>query len=255
MNIRGENLSFSYIKRQKNIIDCFNFEIKQGTVTVLLGLNGSGKTTLIKLLAGLELPTEGKIFYGDKNLKNISMRNRSKLFSYVPQHLTFINNIVVEQFLSYGKTNSLLFFEHPGKKELEIVHNIAKSLKITHLLNNKINEISGGELQIVLIASALIQETPIIFLDEPTSALDIKNQFLVLSTLKEIAASGKTVILSSHNPNHALFLDSNVIIIHDGQIYKQGKAKELINKSELSIIYGDHLILSNELDYNELSFK
>ena len=87
---------------------------------------------------------------------------------------------------------------------------MCERLGITHFLDKNIGEVSGGERQIIFIACALIQDTPIILLDEPTSALDIKNQNKVLTVLKEISKEGKTIILSSHNPNHALFLDSNV---------------------------------------------
>ena len=92
-------------------------------------------------------------------------------------------------------------------------------------------------------------------LDEPTSALDMKNQNLVLSILKEIAKEGKTIILSSHNPNHALFLDANVILIHDGAVKEEGSAKELIKVEKLKPIYGDQVCVSNELGYEEISFK
>ena len=93
-------------------------------------------------------------------------------------------------------------------------------------------------------------------LDEPTSALDMKNQNLVLSLLKKIARDEhKTIILSSHNPNNALFLDSNVILLDKGCVRDQGTAKELININELTHIYGDKICLSKELGYEEISFK
>ena len=256
MNIKTSNLSFKYDKKSsKPILNNINLEIKEGTVNVLLGLNGCGKTTLIKLLAGLEKPIEGSILYNNKGLQEIKIRERAKIFSYVPQQAKVTNDVPVRQYLSYGTTNTLAFYEHPGKEEMELVENIANKLHVSHLLDKNLGEISGGELQTVLIACALIQRTPIMLLDEPTSALDMKNQNLILSTLKEIAKEGKTIILSTHNPNHALFLESNVILIHDGNILKQGKSSELVTKKELKEIYGDRICLSKELNYEELSFK
>ena len=132
----------------------------------------------------------------------------------------------------------------------------AERFKITHLLDKKLGEISGGERQIVSICSAIIQDTDLVILDEPTSALDIKNQHTVLSIIKEIASEcGKTFILSSHNPNHALFLDSNVILLQNGKISVIGNAKEIITKESLSEIYGDNLCYSKDLSYDEVSFK
>lgn len=256
MNIKTSNLSFKYDKKaNRPVLDNINLEIKGGTVNVLLGLNGCGKTTLIKLLAGLEKPLEGSIEYNNQNLQEIRIRERAKIFSYVPQQANVTNDVPVRQYLSYGTTNTLAFYEHPGKEEMNLVEATAKRLHITHLLDKNLGEISGGELQTVLIACALIQRTPIMLLDEPTSALDMKNQNLVLSILKEIAKEGKTIILSSHNPNHALFLDANVILIHGGVIKEEGHAKDLINVEKLKPIYGDQVCVSNELGYEEISFK
>lgn len=256
MNIKISNLSFKYDKKAaKNVLNSINMEIKPGSVNVLLGLNGCGKTTLIKLLAGLEKPLEGTIEYDDKNLQTIKIRERSKIFAYVPQQANVTNDIPVRQYLSYGTTNTLAFYEYPGKEEMKRVEAMAERLHISHLLDKNLGEISGGELQIVLIACSLIQNTEILLLDEPTSALDMKNQNLVLSILKDVAKEGKTIILSSHNPNHALYLNSNVVLIHDGVIRDEGPAKELIKVEKLKPIYGDHVCVSNELGYEEISFK
>lgn len=256
MNIKISNLSFKYDKKAaKTVLNSINMEIKPGSVNVLLGLNGCGKTTLIKLLAGLEKPLEGTIEYDDKNLQTIKIRERSKIFAYVPQQANVTNDIPVRQYLSYGTTNTLAFYEHPGKEEMKRVEAMAERLHISHLLDKNLGEISGGELQIVLIAGSLIQNTEILLLDEPTSALDMKNQNLVLSILKDVAKEGKTIILSSHNPNHALYLNSNVVLIHDGVIRDEGPAKELIKVEKLKPIYGDHVCVSNELGYEEISFK
>lgn len=256
MSIKTSNLSFKYDKKAtKPVLNHLNLDIKEGTVNVLLGLNGCGKTTLIKLLAGLEKPLEGNIEYNHSDLAKMKIRDRAKIFAYVPQQANVTNDIPVRQYLSYGTTNTLAFYEHPGKEEMELVESIANRLNISHLLDKNLGEISGGELQIVLIACALIQRTPVMLLDEPTSALDMKNQNLVLSILKSVAKEGKTIILSSHNPNHALFLDSNVVLINNGVVCEEGKAKELIKVNKLTPIYGEHVCVSKDLGYEEISFK
>ena len=257
MNIKISNLSFKYDKKsEKLILNKIDTEFKEGSINVLLGLNGCGKTTLIKLLAGLEKPIEGTITYNGNDLQKIKIRERSRIFSYVPQQANVTNDIPVKQYLSYGTTNTLAFYEHPGKEEMELVEATAEKLHITHLLDKNLGEISGGELQIVLIACALIQRTPVMLLDEPTSALDMKNQNLVLSLLKDISKEeNKTIILSSHNPNHALFLDANVVLIHDGVVCDEGPAKDLIKIEKLVPIYGEHVCVSKDLGYEEISFK
>ena len=198
----------------------------------------------------------GTIEYDGNNLQKMKIRDRAKVFSYVPQQANVTNDIPVRQYLSYGTTNTLAFYEHPGKKQMELVERRAEQLHITHLLDKNLGEISGGELQIVLIACSLIQNTPYMLLDEPTSALDMKNQNLVLSVLKNIAKEeNKTIVLSSHNPNHAYFLESHVILINQGSIYDEGSSGELITVEKLKPIYGDTLCLSKDLEYEEISFK
>ena len=256
MHIKIDSLSFRYLKNLPIVLNNVSLEIPDGSLTVLLGLNGCGKTTLIKLLAGLEKPCKGSVFYDDKDLAKISIKDRSKIFAYVSQHANVSSEIPVRQYLLFGTNNTLAFYQRPGKEEMELVEATAERFHISHLLDKNLGQISGGELQTVLIACAIIQRTPIVLLDEPTSALDLKNQSLVLSVLKEIAVQEKkTIILSTHNPNHALFLESDVVLIHDGQIKGRGKAVDLITKPNLEEIYGNRLCLSEELPYKEISFK
>ena len=140
MNIKISNLSFKYDKKAKyNVLSDISLEIKQGSMNVLLGLNGCGKTTLIKLLAGLEKPNKGIIYYGDKDLQTIKIRERAKIFAYVPQQANVTNDIPVRQYLSYGTTNTLAFYEHPGKEEMDKVDAMAERLHITHLLDKNLN--------------------------------------------------------------------------------------------------------------------
>ena len=213
MYIDIKNLSFKYNKGLDNTIKDLTYSIADGTIVVLLGLNGCGKTTLIKLLAGLLTFEDGQIEYNGNDLRKISIKDRSKFFSYVPQKTYIADDFYVRDYLTYGFVNSLKFYETPKKEQLEKVEVISKELGISYLLDKKMGKISGGERQIVTIASCILQDTPIILLDEPTSALDLKNQNIVLSLLKKITEEGKTIILSSHNPNHALFLKSRVALM------------------------------------------
>lgn len=257
MKLEISNLSFKYDKKSPDyVLKNIDLSFRPGSVNVLLGLNGCGKTTLIKLLAGLLKPNSGTIKYDSEDLNNIKIKKRATIFAYVSQKSNVTADIPVRQYLSYGTTNTLAFYENPGKEEMEIVEKTAKRFNITKLLDKNLSELSGGELQIVLIACAIIQNTEILLLDEPTSALDMKNQNLVLSLLKDISKEeNKTIILSSHNPNHALFLDANVVLMQNGAIYDEGYAKDLIKVDKLVSIYGDHVCVSKDLGYEEISFK
>ena len=134
--------------------------------------------------------------------------------------------------------------------------NAASRCGIDALLDRSIHAISGGERQLAYIARALAQRSEIIVMDEPTSALDVSNQHMVLSLLKDLVnVDGKTILLSSHNPNHALYLDCNVFIMKDGSIIESGYAREMITVEKLKPIYGDDVCLSSEQEYFEISFK
>ena len=256
MKIEISNLSFKYDKKRgKTILNSINLEIQEGTINVLLGLNGCGKSTLIKNLAGLEKPCSGVIKYDGRDLQTIRVKERATIFAYVPQHAYITTDIPVRQYLSYGTTNTLMFYENPGKDEMVLVEKTAHKLCISNLLDKNLSELSGGELQIVLIACALIQNANVLLLDEPTSALDMKNQNKVLNLLNDISKEGKTILLSSHNPNNALYLNSNVILMNNGEIVKTGPAKDLIKVDALKQIYGDQICVSKDLNYEEISFK
>ena len=254
--IEVKNLSFKYNKNGKTVLDNLSFTIEKGTVNVLIGLNGSGKTTLIKTLAGLLENYSGEIVLEGKNLSEIKIQDRAKIMSYVAQRNNLVDDFLVREYLLFGRVNKLSFYSSPKKEDEDEMLKCAERFKITNLLDKKLGEISGGERQIVSICSAIIQDTDLVILDEPTSALDIKNQHTVLSIIKDIANEcGKTFILSSHNPNHALFLDSNVILLQNGKTSVIGNAKEIITKESLSEIYGDNLCYSKDLSYDEVSFK
>jgi len=246
-----DRIAFSYTSI--DFIKDLSLDFKPNTINVLIGLNGSGKTTLIKLLAGIFKPFNGSIEINGKNLFDYSFLERSKYISYVAQGINIGDDYLVEEYLSFGLMNTLKFYQAPTLESVMKVKEAADKFGLNDLLSKRMNELSGGEKQIISICRAYIQDTSIMILDEPTSALDIKNQYKVLSILKEVASVGKTIILSTHNPNHALFLNSNAILIDKGKLLMCDDAKRVVKKEILSSIYGDNLKYSKELDYSEIT--
>lgn len=250
-----KELSFRYQKKGKLVLDRLNFSCEKGTVNVLIGLNGSGKTTLIKTIAGLLENYQGEVFIDGENLRGLSIKERAKKMAYVAQRSNAVDDFPVLDYLLFGTANKMNFYQSPKEEDKKRVLDCAKQFGITHLLDKKLGEISGGERQIVSICAAIVQDTNLVILDEPTSALDIKNQHAVLSIIKKIAKEqGKTFILSSHNPNHALYLSSNVFLLRNGTIVVQGQAEDIINIEELKTVYGEDICYSVELPYKEISF-
>ena len=256
MSVRIANLFFNYPHSKDIVLKNINLEVNSGEVLVLLGNNGCGKTTLIKNIAGLLKPQQGSIFVDDVDLLKLNINQRSKIISYVSQKVNMLEEIPVLDYLTFGFSNNLKFYEKPKKEHIDKAIEYANKLNIGYLLNKNIDEISGGERQIVSICCALLQNSNILILDEPTSALDLNNQNMVLSTLKDIALKeNKTMILSTHNPNHALYLNSMVAVMKDGKIIEYGNSKEIITVDNLKVIYGDNLCYSADLAYKEVSFK
>lgn len=248
------NLSYAYNNKHK-ILDDISLKIDEGTINVLLGLNGCGKTTLLKLMSNLLKNNQSTIFINNKDISKINKKELAKLICYVPQLSANDDDFLVKDYLLFGFVSNLKFYETPTKEQIEKMYTVATKFKINSLLNKNIDELSGGERQKVYICSAYLQNTPIIILDEPMSALDLKNQSLMINILKELKEEGKTIILSTHNPNIALILESEVILINKGVITKAGNYKDIIKVDILKDIYGEKLISSKEAEYDEITIS
>ena len=253
--IELHDVRFAYGKNKPIILSGIDFDLDEGTINTLIGLNGCGKTTLIKVMAGLEVPESGTISYFGKDLKDISYNERSTIFSYVQQNSNPLSDYKVREYILFGTANRLGALESPGKEEVDIVQEQIERFGIESLSEKRLGELSGGERQIVSICASMAQDTKVVILDEPCSALDIVNQDKVLTILKSIAEEdNKTIILSTHNPNHALYLDSNVFLMKGGKITDSGCARDVITPDRLRAIYGERVCYSRDLPYHEISF-
>ncbi len=252
-NLIIKNLNFYYKKKQ--VLNNLNISLKEKNISVLLGLNGCGKTTVLKLITGLLKVKENSIIINNQSINQFTNHDLSKIISYVPQLTNSSNSFKVFDYLTYAIANSIKFYAKPSIKQMDEILKIAKEFSIEDLLERNMNQLSGGQLQMVYICSALVQNTPIIVLDEPLSALDIKNQYKVIELLKYLKLKGKTIILSCHNPNICLHLESNVFLMKGGKIINEGKASEIIKPKILEKVYGKNLKFSKDSIYNEITFK
>ena len=254
--IEAVDVHFSYRRSSSPVLNGIDISLSKGSVNTLIGLNGCGKTTLIRLLAGLERPDSGQIICDGADLFTMTERERSRRISYVQQNHVSVSDHRVKDFLLFSTANSLDFFDNPSEKQFESVDIMMERFGISSFADKHLGELSGGERQIVSICSAMIQDSKIILLDEPCSALDFLHQNSVLSILHDIAHDdGKTVLMTTHNPNHALHLDSNVYLMKDGLVIGVGAAHDMICPDRLKSVYGDHICFSSDLKYKEVSFR
>lgn len=235
--IQLNGLSFSY-GRHCVLKDC-TAEAEAQTTTVLLGTNGQGKSTLLKcILRHLHCQGNMITIFG-KKISDYSVRQYARIISYVPQSLNIKNNGIARDFIVEGRTPYLQGFSLPGKLDYLTGEKYAEEVGAQHLLGKRVSQLSGGELQLVMIARALTQETPIILMDEPMSALDMRNQYEIMRIIQALQQDGKTILFTSHNPNHAIMLNSNLWILKDGAMLCAGAAMSGLTETVLQNIYGE----------------
>jgi iron complex transport system ATP-binding protein len=228
-----KNLSFSIGK--KEILKSIDLELKSSGVYTILGANGAGKSTLVKLLSGLKKPSSGSIKLDDSDINSIPTSTLSSTLSYMPQSLV-PPSLSVEETLLVGLNPYIKLL--PSKDVRERVEEAMVEFGLEGLRKRDISSLSGGELQKVLLAKALIKKPKILFLDEPISHLDPKNQIDSLGFIKKyVEENGIFAVVVLHDINMALRFSDSIIGLKDGEL-EFFKDKELVEKIELDNTYG-----------------
>lgn len=236
MGIKIKDMNFSY--DLKPVLHDINLNFEEGKIYGLLGLNGSGKTTLLKVILGLLKETRGEVLIQGKNKSLYNASSLSKNIAYVPQHISITYDISVMDFLLMGFNPYLKLLERPGEKHANIAKSYLKEMKIEILENKDLSTLSGGELQMVLIARALIQDTDFIIMDEPVSSLDLKNQRYVMEKIREVRNRyNKAIIVSLHDPNLIRRYCDSAVLLKNGRVVENGPVLETINRANLKEIY------------------
>lgn len=227
-----ENINYSY--SNKDVLKEVSFSLGEGEILFIIGPNGSGKTTLLKCLNGILKP-KGAVFVEKIDLRKLSQKEIAKKFGYVPQRGE-ISFLTVFDAILLGRRPYIGW--EASRRDIEIVEETIRMLKIEHLAFRMLNELSGGELQLVLIARALAQEPKYLLLDEPTNNLDIRNQIEVMRIIKNVVKEKRiSAIITMHDINLALNYAEKVLVLKDGKIFAFG-GRESINEEVLSAVYG-----------------
>lgn len=234
--IRTEKLSFAYDKEL--ILDHVDFEAQAGQLVVVLGRNGAGKSTFFKCILGFLNRYTGNVFLEGKDSRTLSRREMTKIAAYIPQTEIPVYNYPVFDTVLMGTTGTLSPLQSPGAEQIATARQAVKSMGIEDLAERGINDISGGERQLALLARAIAQQAHLLIMDEPTANLDYGNQHLVMQTIKEMVGNGYTVLLSTHNPEHALLYATHVLALKDRKVYASGPADKVITEELLGDLYG-----------------
>ena len=235
MTLEVKNLQFAY--KSTPILKGVDFTAATGQCVCVLGENGAGKTTLFRCLLGLLSGYQGNVYVDGVDCRNLSTRELAKKIAYIPQAHTPVFNYTVFETVLMGTTVLTKGFRTPGQEEREVASKMLELLHISHLAERGFAELSGGEQQLTLIARALAQRSRVLIMDEPTANLDYGNQFRVMSQVKELAKSGYLVLMSTHNPEHALLYADIVLVMKDGKTMRYGKPETILNPTLIDDIY------------------
>ncbi|ADE56203.1 ABC transporter ATP-binding protein [Aminobacterium colombiense] len=232
MILSVDDLHFSY--GETPILKNISLSVKNQEMVMILGPNGSGKTTLLRCLNGINRPQKGTITLEDKNMRRMSGREIARRIGYVPQssekvRLTAFDAILLGRRPYVGWRLA----ESDIKKVDAIIH----TLGLDELALRYLDEMSGGELQKVTIARALVQEPRILLLDEPISSLDVKNQIEIMETMKHIIKGhGLSAVMSLHDLTMALRYGDRFVFMKKGEI-RYILARDEISPQVIADIY------------------
>ncbi|WP_304016917.1 ABC transporter ATP-binding protein [Nonlabens dokdonensis] len=216
----------------------------------LIGTNGSGKSTFLRAVASGEHLINGTIKIDDKNWQEITPRDRSKLISIVLTERSFSYFLTVRELLELSRAPYTNYMGKLAAKDHEIINEVLEKFDLLSLHNRKAGTLSDGQLQRVLIARAIVQDTDYIIMDEPTSHLDINHKADLLLQLKEYChENNKTILFATHELQLALSLCDEVVSIDKGSIVHQSIAQFHDSKLLQKMFPSKNLIFKNGTIY------
>lgn len=236
MSIEVEHLSFSYGKHQ--VLKDLSFYIPDGELVGVLGPNGVGKSTLFRCILGLNTNYEGTILVNGKDIRRLSIKERAREVSYIPQSHASVYDYEVIDVVLMAAGSDLKMLSNPGKQQLMRAYAALERIGIEDFAHRTYTHISGGEQQLVLIARAIAQNANTIVMDEPTSALDYGNTVRILSCVRQLACEGMSIVQSTHNPDQAFLYSDQTLVIQDGKVKAMGSPRETITSELISGLYG-----------------
>jgi len=240
MILSVDDVEFSY--QSKSVLKNVKFKVNKGEVVSILGVNGAGKSTLLKCVNRMLKPKKGAILVDNFNLNTLNSEEIARKMAYVSQSVNG-NYINVFDAVLLGRKPHIKW--EVSKKDLEITSNILRLMNLEEHALRYTKELSGGELQKVVIARALVQEPQILLLDEPTNNLDLKNQMAVMKIIRDISKSQNiSSIVVMHDLNLTLRFSDKFIMLKDGMIYSKGNS-DVINSKNILEVYDVNAYVDN----------
>ncbi len=246
--LKTENLTIGYQqKKSKTIIaDAINLSVEKGKFIALLGKNGIGKSTLLRTISKVQIPISGSVFIKNKNLNLFTNKELATNLSLVLTERLPESQLTVFELIALGRQPYTNWVDKISSKDLDKINWAIDKTEIKHLQEKRFYELSDGQLQRVLIARALAQDTEIIVLDEPTAHLDMHHTYKIFQLLKKLVeTTSKTIIISTHQINLALEIVDELIIMNGTEILS-GATQKLIDTNKLDNLFPKEILSFNK---------
>ena len=210
-------------------------EVAEGRITAVMGPNGCGKTTLLRCIGGLLEPATGQAVVDGTPVRDYTARALAQKVAFVRQHAQTDFEFSAFETVLMGRNPYQRRLQNESREDWDIVERCMRQTGVWELRLAKPAEMSGGELQRVMIARALAQETPVLLMDEPVSNLDIAHQLEVMRLLRQ---AGKTTVIVIHDLNLALHFCDDVLLLHDGGLLYHGPIADGLTSDRIATVYG-----------------
>ena len=234
------------------IVQNINIELNQGELIGLVGANGIGKSTLLRTLTSIQKPLTGTIQLNEKSLETYSSIDLAKTLSLVLTEQLMSKNLSVFELIALGRQPYTNWVGKLSETDISIINNAIEQTNLMELKQRKCFELSDGQLQKVMIARALAQDTNLIILDEPTTHLDMYHKAYILKLLQKLAKdNNKTILFSSHEIDLAIQLCDTLIVMNNTEV-TSGSPNQLINRDVFENLFPKDLI---NFDKSTRSFK
>jgi iron complex transport system ATP-binding protein len=243
VKLEVKDLSFSY--NSEKVLTDITMQV-QPMLTAVIGPNAAGKSTLLKCFAGILRP-EGNLLFDGRQLSHFSRGELQGIISYLPQDNSNRAVLTVYETVLLGRLNSLSW--RVSDDDLEISMSIMEDVGIASLARRPLNELSGGQQQMVHIAQALVRNPQIFLMDEPTSNLDLAHQFEIFSFIKSLTVKrGLTTLVALHDLNMAARFADRIVVLDRGMIVASGEPVEVLTADLIRRVYGVHARITIDAD-------
>ncbi|PWH83149.1 ABC transporter ATP-binding protein [Algibacter marinivivus] len=246
--LKTQDLDIGYTSKKENTVIASNINIKleSGKLIGLIGANGIGKSTLLRTLTNVQSPLNGDIQINGKNISEYNPLDLAKVMSLVLTEQVASKNLSVFELVALGRQPYTNWVGNLSESDIQSIEKAIEQTNITSLKHKKCFELSDGQLQKVMIARALAQDTDLIILDEPTTHLDMYHKTYILKLLQRLAKeTNKTILFSSHEIDLAIQLCDNLIVMTDNEVVSDVPCN-LISKGTFETLFPKDLISFDE---------